>query len=149
MTTEIPWQPGVKLASSTDPPTRRRVYEPELTTPEREQRLERIDLIARLMDDAFTIPGINYRVGWDALIGLIPVAGDAVSAAITAWLIYEARQLGLPRRKVARMLANLGIDAAVGLIPLLGDVFDVAFKANRKNARIVRKHFGRSDGPTV
>jgi hypothetical protein len=125
------------------------VYEPEITTPEREQRLERIDLIARLMDDAFTIPGINYRIGWDALIGLIPVVGDAASAAITAWLIYEARRLGLPKRKVARMLANLGIDAAVGIIPLLGDVFDVAYKANRKNARIVRQYFGKSDGPTV
>lgn len=145
MATEIPREAGVKSASSTDPPAQRRVYEPEITTPEREQRLQRIDLIARVMDDAFTIPGTNYRIGWDALIGLIPGVGDAASAVIAAWLIYEARQLGVPKRKVARMLANLGIDAAVGVIPLLGDFFDAAFKANRKNAHIVRKHFGKPD----
>jgi Domain of unknown function (DUF4112) len=130
-------------AHSTISHPERPVVEPELIDPVHEGRLKRIDLIATLMDDAFMIPGTNRRIGWDTLIGLVPGVGDAAAATISAWLVYEARQLGLPRRKIARMLANIGLDTVVGSIPLAGDVFDWAFKANRKNAQIVRDHFRR------
>lgn len=132
--------------------TSRKVHEPELIDPQLEFRLRRVQLIARLMDDAIKLPGTNYRVGWDSIIGLVPGIGDAATACISAWLVYEARQLGLPKWKIARMLSNIGVDTVVGAIPLLGDVFDVAFKANRKNARIIHEHFGRSadlDPPDV
>lgn len=123
--------------------TKRMVFEPEIFDPDREARLQRITLIAQLMDDAVTIPGTSYRVGWDSLIGLVPGLGDIASAAISSWIVYEARQLGLPRWKLARMMAHIGIDTTLGVVPLLGDFFDATYKANRKNAQIVLKHFGR------
>jgi len=122
-----------------------RVLKPELIDPQHEHRLRRIHLIARLMDDAVSLPGTNLRLGWDSIIGLAPGIGDAATACISGWLVYEAKQLGVPKWKLARMLGNIGIDTVVGAIPLLGDVFDVAFKANRKNARIIREHFGRTE----
>lgn len=125
------------------PRSRRKIYEPEIFEPDREARIERIRVIAQLMDDAFVVPGTNYRVGWDSIIGLIPGIGDVAAACVSSWIVYEAKQLGLPRWKLARMMANIGIDTTLGIIPLVGDAFDATFKANRKNAHIVLKHFGR------
>lgn len=123
----------------------RKLYEPEIYDPEHETRLQRILFIALMMDDVITLPGTNIRLGWDSIIGLVPGIGDAATAAISTWLVYEARQLGIPKWKLARMLGNIGLDTVVGVVPFLGDIFDVAFKANRKNAKIVRDHFGRTD----
>lgn len=110
--------------------------------PTREDALARVTLVAKLMDSAFVIPGLNRRVGFDALLGLVPGVGDALSAALASYIIWEARQLGLPRWKIARMVANVAVDTAVGAIPLAGDVFDVFFKANERNLRIIHDHLG-------
>ncbi|MBM6592815.1 DUF4112 domain-containing protein [Microvirga pudoricolor] len=105
--------------------------------------LARITLLAKLMDNAFVIPGLNRRVGFDALIGAVPVVGDAITAAVSSYIIWEARQLGLPRWKIARMLGNVAVDTAIGAIPLAGDVFDVFFRANMRNLRIIQDHLDR------
>jgi len=110
--------------------------------PSREDALARITLLARLMDSAFVIPGLNRRIGLDAVLGLVPGVGDALSAALASYIIWEARQLGLPRWKIARMVANVAVDTALGAIPLAGDVFDVFFKANERNLRIIHDHLG-------
>ncbi|SCY01880.1 DUF4112 domain-containing protein [Microvirga guangxiensis] len=110
--------------------------------PSREDSLARITLLAKLMDSAFLIPGLNRRIGLDAVIGLVPGIGDAVSAALASYIIWEARQLGLPRWKIARMVGNVAFDTAIGAIPLAGDVFDVFFKANERNLRIIHEHLG-------
>ena len=110
--------------------------------PSREDSLARITLLARLLDSAFLIPGLNRRVGFDALLGLVPGVGDALSAALASYIIWEARQLGLPRWKIARMVGNVAMDTAIGAIPLAGDVFDVFFKANERNMRIIHDHLG-------
>ncbi|WP_414473441.1 DUF4112 domain-containing protein [Microvirga sp. M2] len=118
--------------------------------PSREDSLARITLLAKLLDSAFVIPGLNRRVGFDALLGLVPVVGDAVSAALASYIIWEARQLGLPRWKIARMVGNVAVDTALGAIPLAGDVFDVFFKANERNLRIINDHLGVTKrGPKV
>jgi hypothetical protein len=108
-----------------------------------EQSLARLDLIARLMDGAFLLPGTNIRIGLDALIGLVPVAGDLISGIISSYLIWEARQLGAPRWLIARMMANTAIDTIFGVVPVLGDAFDVLFRANLKNMALLRKHLAR------
>jgi hypothetical protein len=105
----------------------------------REQRLARLEAIGNLLDMAFIVPGTNVRYGIDGLIGLIPVVGDIITTAIALWVVREARALGAPRYLVARMLANVAIDGAVGAVPLLGDAFDVAFKANVRNIRMLRR----------
>jgi Domain of unknown function (DUF4112) len=114
--------------------------------PTRADSIARLEALSRLLDSAFLIPGTNQRVGIDALLGLIPAVGDLVSTALASYIIWEARQLGLPRWKIARMIGNVAVDTAVGAIPLAGDLFDVAFKANRRNMKILRDHLERTGG---
>jgi hypothetical protein len=105
----------------------------------REQRLARLEALAKLLDVAFIVPGTNIRYGIDGLIGLIPVVGDVITTAISLWLVREARALGAPWHVTSRMLANVALDGAVGFVPVLGDAFDVAFRANVRNMRLLRK----------
>ena len=105
----------------------------------REQRLTRLDAIAKLLDVAFILPGTNIRYGIDGLIGLIPVVGDIITTAISLWLVREARALGAPWHITARMLANVVVDGVVGMVPLAGDAFDVMFRANVRNVRMLKR----------
>ncbi len=116
--------------------------------PSRADSMARMETLANLLDSAVVIPGTNQRIGLDALIGLVPGIGDLVSAALSSYIIWEARQLGLPRWKIARMIGNLAVDTAIGAIPVAGDVFDVFFRANKRNMRIVREHMERKHGPS-
>src|SRR4051812_2149947 len=106
--------------------------------PSREAAIARMDAVAHLLDTAFLIPGTNQRIGIDAFIGLVPGIGDAVTTILSSYVIWEARQLGLPRWMIARMLVNLGIHGTIGMIPIVGDVFDAFFRVNRRNMRLVR-----------
>jgi len=100
---------------------------------EAQRRMGRLLALAQLMDNAFEIPGLRVRIGLDPLIGLIPAAGDAISAAVSLYIVWEASRLGATRKQVAMMLVNVALDAVIGSVPGLGDVFDVAFKANVRN----------------
>lgn len=103
---------------------------------------QRIALIARLMDSAFVIPGTRVRAGLDSLLGLVPGVGDLASGAIGLFLIMQARELGASRWLQTRMLGNLVLDTTVGSVPLLGDAFDVLFKANLRNIKLLEKELG-------
>jgi hypothetical protein len=109
----------------------------------RQQRIERLERLARLLDTAIVVPGTNFRFGADAIIGLMPGIGDAITTALSAWIVYEAHRLGAPRRLLARMIANVALDGVVGAVPLAGDVFDVMWRANRRNMRLLRDHLER------
>jgi len=102
--------------------------------------LARLDALARIMDSAFQIPGTNIRMGVDALLGLLPGIGDAISASISSYLIWEAKQLGVSKLVLARMAGNVAIDTVIGAVPFAGDIFDVAYKANVKNIALLKKH---------
>lgn len=122
---------------------RRDVFEAIRTAgPSREDAIARVTMVAKLMDSAFVIPGLNRRVGLDSVLGLVPGIGDAISAALASYIIWEARQLGLPRWKIARMIGNVAVDTTIGAIPLAGDLFDVFFKSNERNLRIIHEHLG-------
>ncbi|WP_137131759.1 DUF4112 domain-containing protein [Rhizobium sp. FY34] len=108
------------------------------------RRIARMAKLARLMDTAIRIPGTGIRFGADSVLGLLPVVGDASGAVIGLVIVNEARRLGLPPEKLARMLGNIATDAVVGSVPLLGDLFDVYFKSHRRNAQIIFDHFGVS-----
>lgn len=108
-------------------------------------RLARIEKFTHLLDNAVTIPGTRFTVGLDPILGLIPGAGDVVSLGISLYLIYEARQLGIPRSTQARMVANVGIDAAVGTIPILGQLADFGIKANTRNLRLLQKQLDQAE----
>jgi hypothetical protein len=107
------------------------------------QSVARLEALARLMDGAFVLPGTQIRVGLDAIIGLLPVAGDIVSGLISSYLIWEARQLGAPKWLIVRMMANTLLDTVVGSVPVVGDAFDVMFRANMKNMALLRRHMER------
>ncbi|MBY0381393.1 MAG: DUF4112 domain-containing protein [Xanthobacteraceae bacterium] len=104
----------------------------------REQRLARLDALARLMDVAFVLPGTNVRYGIDGLIGLVPVVGDLLTTALSLWVVKEARALGAPAHIVLRMLGNVAVEGVLGMVPIVGDAFDVLFRANMRNVRILR-----------
>jgi hypothetical protein len=105
----------------------------------REQRLARLDAIAKLLDIAFVLPGTKIRYGVDGIIGLIPVVGDIIATALSLWLVREARALGAPWHITARMLTNVAIQGVVGTVPVAGDAFDVLFRANIRNVRMLRR----------
>jgi len=110
----------------------------------REASLARLEALAHLMDTAFVIPGINRRVGFDALIGLVPLVGDVAGRVISSFIVYEARRLGAPRWLIGRMALNVAFDGVIGAVPVAGDIFDAAFKANRRNVRLLRRWLERS-----
>lgn len=103
----------------------------------------RIEQVERILERSFTIPGTRYPVGLDAVIGLVPVVGDLIAAALGSYIVWEARNLGMPKWKLFRMMGNLGVDTAIGAIPLVGDAFDLAFRSNTRNLRIVRRHLDK------
>lgn len=105
----------------------------------REQRLARLDALSKLLDIAFVVPGTNIRYGIDGLIGLVPVVGDIITTAISLWVVREARALGAPWYLTTRMLGNVALDGVVGLVPLAGDAFDVMFRANVRNVRMLKR----------
>ncbi|MFC6725863.1 DUF4112 domain-containing protein [Halobium palmae] len=113
---------------------------PSLSDASTEAALERVRFVADLMDDAFEIPGTDVSVGLDPLLGIAPVSGDAVSGAISLYIVGEAARAGVPKGKLARMLFNVGVDVSVGSIPVLGTIFDAFWKANQWNASMMEDY---------
>ncbi|MGH6892516.1 MAG: DUF4112 domain-containing protein [Dongiaceae bacterium] len=108
----------------------------------RDQAISRLCRLARLLDSQVRVPGLGLRFGADAILGLVPGIGDTASGLIGAYLIYEANRLGVPRSALLRMAANLAVDTAIGTIPVAGDVWDLFFRANDRNIRILARHVG-------
>ena len=103
----------------------------------------RIDALEHLLEGAFAIPGTNKRIGLDSIIGLVPVVGDIVTAAAGSYLVWEARNLGMSKFQLARMMGNVGFDTLIGLVPLVGDAADFLFRSNTRNLKIIRRHLDR------
>jgi hypothetical protein len=109
----------------------------------------RIEMMEAVLEGLFVLPGTNRRVGLDSLVGLIPVLGDLATAAMGAWIVWEARNLGMSKWQLTRMAANVGFDTVIGAIPFAGDIFDFFYKSNSKNLRIIRRHLDRHHPSTV
>lgn len=114
----------------------------------RRQEFKQLDWLAKLMDAQFSIPGTNFRFGLDGIIGLIPGAGDLSTFAVSGYLLMIMARNGASGFVLARMVLNVLIDAIIGMIPILGDIFDIAFKANMRNLKLMREHYveGRHRG---
>ena len=106
-------------------------------------RLARLRWLARLMDAQFGLPGTRFRFGVDALIGLAPGVGDAMTGLLSLYVVWEARKLGAPPPLLARMLGNVAIEVVGGAVPVLGDLFDAAFKANLRNVALLEDWLAR------
>jgi hypothetical protein len=99
----------------------------------------RIEAMEALLERAVGLPGTRFRVGLDSIVGLVPVVGDVIAAAMGAWLIWEARNLGMSKFHLARMSGNVAFDTLLGFIPFAGDIFDFLFRSNTRNLRIVKR----------
>ena len=104
---------------------------------------QRIEAMEHVLERSFTIPGLNMPVGLDAIVGLVPVMGDVISAAMGAYIVWEAHNLGLPKWKLWRMAGNVVFDSALGAVPVAGDVFDLLFRSNTRNLKIVKRHLDK------
>lgn len=114
------------------------------------ETLGKLQKLSDLMDRAFIIPGTNIRFGFDSIVGLVPVIGDTLTVAVSGYIYSFAKQAGVPPHKRMRMAWNIFIDWLIGLVPLLGDIFDVAFKANSRNVRIIMAHVEKQlDSETI
>jgi hypothetical protein len=111
-------------------------------------RIKEIEKLAKLMDAQFKIPGTNIRFGLDSLIGLVPGVGDLSTFAVSGYMLWIMANNGASGFLLARMVLNILIDAIVGMVPLLGDIFDIAFKANIRNMKLMQQHYtdGRHKG---
>jgi hypothetical protein len=103
----------------------------------------RVTAMEKLLERSLVIPGVNLPIGFDVLVGLVPILGEIITTAMGAYIIWEARNLGMSRWQQARMVANVLFDTAIGAIPLVGDVADLAFRSNTKNLRIILKHIDK------
>ena len=103
----------------------------------------RVTAMEQLLERSLVIPGINMPIGLDVLVGLVPVLGEIITTAMGAYIIWEARNLGMSRWQQARMGANVVIDTAIGAIPLLGDAADVLFRSNTRNLKIILRHIDK------
>jgi hypothetical protein len=99
--------------------------------------------VSRLLDSQWRIPGTSMRFGIDPLVGLVPGLGDVATGLVSAYIVLMAKRLGLPNHVMARMVGNVALDVVVGSIPLLGSVFDLFYKANRRNFRLLQEHVER------
>jgi hypothetical protein len=110
--------------------------------------IRNLDSLAKLMDSQFQIPSTKIRFGLDALIGLVPGVGDFVGFLVSGYIILVLASNGASGFVIARISLNILIDALIGSIPFLGDIFDMAFKANERNMKLVHQHYlqGRHQG---
>ena len=115
---------------------------------DRQAALAQVRQLAELMDSRFKVPGTDFRFGLESIVGLLPVGGDAIGFVASAGLVLTMARHGASPRLVALMLVNVAIDAFVGAIPVLGDLFDVVYKANNRNVRLLERHYaeGKYEG---
>lgn len=106
---------------------------------EHEKIVQHIENLATLMDSQFKLPGTSINLGLDSIVGLIPGIGDTASLGISGYIFMQATRLKPPKRKMVRMGFNIFLDWLIGLIPIIGDIFDVGWKANNRNAKMMRE----------
>ncbi|MFL6766262.1 MAG: DUF4112 domain-containing protein [Sphingomicrobium sp.] len=104
---------------------------------------QRVEAMEKLLERMFVIPGINRPVGLDVILDLVPVVGDVAAAALGAYIVWEARNLGMSKWKIARMAGNVGFDWLLGLIPWVGAIPDFFFRSNTRNLRMIKRHLDK------
>ncbi len=109
----------------------------------------RLEAVEGLLERAFVVPGTNYRIGLDGLVGLIPVLGDLITTSMGAWLVWEARNLGMSKFHLVRMGGNVALDTLIGLIPFVGDAADFLFRSNTRNLKIIKRWLDKHHPETM
>ena len=110
-----------------------------------EERLLRLKLLSNRLDEVITIPGTKYKIGSDPIIGAIPIIGDLLGSIISIYILYSGSKMGLSTKIISKMCLNIGIDFVFGLIPIIGDIFDIGWKANKRNVKLIEDNINKSD----
>ncbi|WNG15055.1 DUF4112 domain-containing protein [Cystobacter fuscus] len=110
-----------------------------MSSPADSASIEQVRRLARQLDTSIRLPG-GFQIGWDAVLGLVPVVGDWAGALLSCYIIWQAVRLGVSREVLLRMVGNVAVESLVGAVPFLGDVFDAAWKANMRNVRLLENH---------
>jgi len=113
---------------------------------------QRVETMEKLLERLFVIPGINRTVGLDVILDLVPVVGDIAAAALGAYIVWEARNLGMSKFQIARMSGNVGLNWLLGLlsvIPVVGVIPTLLFRSNSKNLKIIRRHLDKHHAATA
>jgi hypothetical protein len=106
----------------------------------RDDLRRKLGRVAWLLDSSIPLPGTRFRIGLDAILGLIPGVGDLLGVALSSYIVREAARAGAPPSVLMRMAWNVAIEGVVGIVPVLGDVFDAAWKANQRNFALLETH---------
>jgi hypothetical protein len=122
-------------------PNVRVIYDPRKPGVSRTPEMESFERMAELMDSKFTIPGTRIRFGLDPILSLLPVLGDLITFLISSALIYTMHRHGASRKVVIRMMLNSGLDTVIGAVPLVGTVFDIFYRSNQRNVKLLREHY--------
>ena len=112
-----------------------------------EAAVRRMQIVANFLDDSIRIPGTDYRIGVDPILGVLPGAGDVVSAALSTYIVAESARLGVSQTTLLKMIANVSIDLAGGALPVVGGLFDAVFKANKRNLDLFFEDVGAREPP--
>lgn len=110
---------------------------------------KRLEAMEKLLEGIFVIPGTKQRFGLDVLFDIVPVIGDVAGTALGAWIVWEARNLGMSKWQIARMAGNVGVDTLLGAIPFIGAIPDFFFRSNSRNLKIIRRHLDRHHPDTA
>jgi hypothetical protein len=110
---------------------------------------QRVEAMERILERLFVIPGTKQKVGLDVILDLVPVVGDIAAAALGAYIVWEAKNLGMSRTQIARMAGNVGVDWVLGLIPWVGAIPDFFFRSNTRNLRIIKRHLDKHHAGTA
>jgi hypothetical protein len=103
-------------------------------------KLEHLRSLSVLWDESLRIPGTNFRIGLEAIIGFLPFGGDAIGILLSCYILFHAVQFGLPQSILLRMALNILIDGVIGIVPIIGDLFDSIWKANTRNVNLLERH---------
>jgi hypothetical protein len=110
---------------------------------------QRVEAMERILERLFVVPGINRPVGLDVILDLVPVVGDVAAAALGAYIVWEAKNLGMSRWQITRMAGNVGVDWLLGLIPWVGAIPDFFFRSNTRNLKIIKRHLDKHHADTA
>jgi hypothetical protein len=128
-------------------PGDRRFSVPQLGTDAQSVR-QRVEAMEKLLERLVVIPGINRPVGLDVILDLIPVVGDIAAAALGAYIVWEAKNVGMSRWQITRMAGNVGFDWLLGLIPWVGAIPDFFFRSNTRNLKMIKRHLDKHHADT-
>ena len=106
---------------------------------------KQLSRLSILLDDAFVIPVLGVRIGWDSILGLVPGVGDAAGAVISSYFVYKGFRFKMPAKSLGIMVMNIVVELVIGMVPVLGDVFDIIWKSNRRNFHIIEKYLDQQE----